>query len=334
MRVQLRNEFIQSTRWHVDSHAPLAGDASPRRYQRLTGRDGTTRILMDAPPDHCGPLTPFLKASAHLNGLGFSVPEIFAVDEEQGWILMEDLGDAIYARVLETQPSSESELYLSAIKLLAALHAHPTPVAFKPYTPKMQADLSALSFEWYHRWAIDESVHPSVIENMCELIVNLISYLGEPEVFTHRDFHAENLIWLPDRQGVRSVGLLDFQDGMRFHPAYDLISLIEDARRDVSLEIRQECTRFYCELSGMSENVLDYALSLCGAQRNLRIIGVFARLAIRDGKHQYLQLLPRVWHHLRHDLSHPSLVELKNIIISALPPPSPSVLERLRTSKI
>lgn len=329
MRQRKLEQFLELSNWQIASRLPLAGDASPRRYQRLTGQDGTTRILMDAPPEHCGTLEPFLNAAAHLTDLGFSTPTIMAVEHAAGFILMEDLGDAIYARVIEEYPSSETELYNCAIESLVTLHTYRAPTSIPPYSPKLQAELASLSLEWYSCFAINEEANPEIIHAFRDTMIGLIAGLTGPVVFTHRDFHAENLIWLPERAGVRRVGLLDFQDAMQWHPAYDLVSLLEDARRDVSNDLRQTCVQNYCDLSGAREEKMNHSLAVCGAQRNLRILGVFARLAIRDRKLGYLKLIPRVWSHLQRDLSYPALSTLKDIVTLSIPPPTDSVLAKL-----
>lgn len=329
MRPHQLEQFLELSNWQMASRLLLAGDASPRRYQRLTAQDGTTRILMDAPPERCGTLEPFLNAAAHLADLGFSTPIIMAVEPAAGFILMEDLGDAIYARVIEDNPSSETELYNCAIESLAALHTHQAPTSIPPYSPKLQAELASLSLEWYSYFAINEKANPEIIDAFHDTMAGLIAELTGPVVFTHRDFHAENLIWLPERSGIRRVGLLDFQDAMQSHPAYDLVSLVEDARRDISNHLRQTCVQNYCDLSGFCEETMNHSLAVCGAQRNLRILGVFARLAIRDRKLGYLKFIPRVWNHLQRDLSHPALNILQDIVTLSIPPPTNSVLAKL-----
>ena len=330
MRESALKRLLEQSGWQGAESRPLAGDASLRRYIRLLQRGGTSCILMDAPPENCGPQDPFISAAGHLAGLGFSAPKIFAADRDAGFILMEDLGDDIFARVAERCPETEAEMYAEAIECLASLHAAQDPGPFPPYTAEIQADLAALPFEWYCRSASGGGTDSSVLDRFLGNMRDLISGLRGPEVFSHRDFHAENLIWLPERSGVRRVGMLDFQDAVRFHPAYDLVSLLEDARRDVSEELRQKCIRLYCDLTGSGEDGLQRDLAVCGAQRNLRIVGVFARLAVRDGKLGYLNLLPRVWGHLQRDLTHPALASVAAVVNTEIPAPTNSVVSALR----
>ena len=150
-------------------------------------------------------------------------------------------------------------------------------------------------------------------------------------VLALRDFHAENLIWLPERDGAARVGLLDFQDAFAGHPAYDLVSLLEDARRDVAPEVREAMVTHYIAGSGTDAAAFRTAFATSGAQRNLRILGVFARLSMHFGKPQYVALIPRVWAHLQADLADPALADLRDFLDGVLPAPDPDRLERIRS---
>ncbi|MCY3878321.1 MAG: phosphotransferase [Rhodobacteraceae bacterium] len=329
MREQALKRLLETAGWADAVRRRLAGDASNRSFHRLCSHGGATVILMDADPRACGPLTPFIRATTHLRSLRLSAPEIIAADEIHGFLLLEDLGDALFARVAGDNPQLEEELYFAVIDLLAELRSAPSAGDFPPYSPPQQAGLAALSFEWY-RPAATSTPLPAAAENRFRRIISgLISALPGPMVFVHRDCHAENLIWLPERVGIRRVGLIDYQDAALGHPAYDLVSLLEDARRDIAAPLREASLRRYCDLTGVSAAALEQAIAICGAQRNLRIIGVFARLAIRDGKPGYLKLLPRVWAHLMHDLSQPVLAELAEFVTEYLPGPDAATLRRI-----
>ncbi|MEE3101158.1 MAG: phosphotransferase [Pseudomonadota bacterium] len=148
-----------------------------------------------------------------------------------------------------------------------------------------------------------------------------------------RDYHAENLLWLPDRAGTARVGLIDYQDALAGHPAYDLISLTEDARRDTSAGLRAATTGRYLDAAGVPAGAREgfaAAAAILAAQRNLKIVGIFARLRLRDGKPRYLDLIPRVWGHLMRDLEHPALAPLAAFVARRVPPPEPAALARLR----
>jgi aminoglycoside/choline kinase family phosphotransferase len=150
------------------------------------------------------------------------------------------------------------------------------------------------------------------------------------QVLVLRDYHAENLLWLPERGGVKSVGLLDFQDALIGHPAYDLLSLLEDARRDTSQSLQANMKHYFIKQSGVDDTAFNADYATLGAQRNLKIIGIFARLCIRDKKPHYVDMIPRVWAHLQRDLSHPKLAGLKAWVDRNMPAPSPEILARIK----
>ena len=158
----------------------------------------------------------------------------------------------------------------------------------------------------------------------------LDTYVRETPVMILRDYHAENLLWLPARQGPARAGQLDFQDAMLGHPAYDLVSLLQDARRDVSSDVAEAMVRHYCHQTNSNHSDFTTAYHLLGAQRNLRILGVFARLSLMAGKPHYIDLIPRVWAHLMHDLAHPALAPVAALIRADLPEPTPALLQRLK----
>ncbi len=330
-RQQFMQDFLEQSGWGHAASSPLAGDASPRRYRRLVDpANGASRVLMDAPPDICGPLEPFVRATGFLEGSGCCPPRIHAIDIAHGFLLLEDLGDDLVASVLRDQPELEFPIYSTAIDLLLHLRGRTPGPGFPQYSPQQQSELAGLAIEWYWAGVTGEEPEPGFIETFRTLIRDLVSGLeGEP-VFVHRDYHAENLIWLPGRAGIRRLGVLDYQDGSTGHPAYDLVSILEDARRDIPEDLQTEMVARYASLSGQKEDRLRRDMAVCGAQRNLRIVGIFARLTIRDGKPRYLDHLPRVWHYLAGNLSHPSLGELAGFVESHLPVPGPDVLSRLR----
>ena len=288
--------FIASAGWGDAEVAPLAGDASNRRYLRLHAPNtGETAVLMDAPPDKGEDVRPFIRIAQHLSDLGLSAPRILARDEDTGFLLLEDLGDALFARVLEQDIALEQPLYETATDLLAALHCHATPSDLPAYDPPLMTSLTALAFEWYLLGATGAQ-NTAARSSFCAVLEPLLTdFAAETNVLIQRDYHAENLLWLPDRDGVARVGLLDFQDAAKGHRAYDLVSLLQDARRDVPPAIEQAMLDRYIAGTGQDGTTFRTAYHLLGAQRNLRIVGVFARLCLRDGKAHYVDLLPRVW---------------------------------------
>ncbi len=318
--------FLANTDWSDAARATLAGDASNRRYLRLTRADGSTAVLMDAPPERGEDVRPFLRIADHLRSLGLSAPAILARDAGTGLLLLEDLGDALFARVLEDRPDREAQLYTAATELLADLHRHDPPPDLATYGPEVMADRAALALDWYAGGA-DAATRAAFVE----AIASDLSHLATPlDVLVQRDYHAENLLWLPDRAGIARVGLLDFQDAMKGHRAYDLVSLLQDARRDVPRETEQAMIARYLDRTGLDAAGFQAAYHALGAQRNLRILGVFARLGLRDGKPRYLHLMPRVWGYLMRDLAHPDLARMRRLVESALPAPSPRTLTAIQ----
>ncbi len=343
--------FLDRSGWGQADRNPLAGDASTRRYIRLVDGDRSA-MLMDAPAAAEAPLCPpgaspeeraelGYNATARLAGSnlvafaglsnalcerGFSAPKILAADFEHGFLVLEDLGDDLIARLLPQQ-LHEGTIYALAVDVLAAIYrstfgdhvsagGEDWPLLAYDETALMaEADLFVDWYlaqhagielsdderaEWHRLWSAAfkrlESCAPGLVL---------------------RDFHAENLLYLPDRDGEASLGLLDFQDALMGHPAYDLVSLLEDARRNVDRKLAVPLKARFVEQAGISDPAgFDAAYAVLGAQRNAKILGIFVRLAVRDGKQRYLDLLPRVARHFVGDLQHPALMEL-NLWIKA-----------------
>jgi N-acetylmuramate 1-kinase len=322
--------FLAALAWQGAKRAPLAGDASARRYERLENREtGQKAVLMDAPPDSGEMIDPFLQVARFLTAAGFSAPEIYATDRENGLILMEDLGDDLFARVCAKSPALEVPLYEAAIDALCQLHRTPPP-DLPDYSQAIYLREARLLVDWYMPPAFSDDLKAEfdgLIGAACEQISTA------QQICVLRDCHAENLLWLPDRAGVARVGQLDFQDALLGHPAYDLVSLLEDARRDTSVELRDMMIARYLDQSGLDPDSFRQAYAILGAQRNLKIVGIFARLCLRDGKPAYIDLIPRVWDHLGRDLQHPVLADLKAFIERHIPAPTPDILQRLRAAR-
>ncbi|MBL3594789.1 phosphotransferase [Rhodovulum sulfidophilum] len=321
-------DFLARAGWAEARRMSLAGDASNRRYDRLARDNGETAVLMDADPATGEDVRPFLAIARHLSSLGFSAPAILAEDSARGLLLLEDLGDDLFARLAARAPQLEEPLYAAATDLLARLHRAPLPEGLASYGPAEMAELGCLPFRWYlpgQGLAAPEDEIAAVRAGL----ETLLAEAAPASVLILRDYHAENLLWLPERDGVARVGLLDFQDARIGHPAYDLVSLLQDARRDVSPGVGARMRARYVAATGTDAAAFDRACAVAGAQRNLRIIGVFARLCLRDGKPGYLSMLPRVWGHLMRDLDHPALAGLRDTLQRLLPPPEPDRLDRI-----
>lgn len=327
-RASLRMHFLDRTGWGAARSELVAGDASNRRYDRLT-RAGETRILMDAPPDKGEEVQPFLDITAYLRHAGLSAPQVYAQDTKHGFLLIEDLGDDLFARVIKADKTCEISLYEAAVDVLLDLHAA-TPPDLPRYDARVMTDVACLAFDWYLRGAIG-SVDADARAAFAAAMRAALTPLDTTDpVLIQRDYHAENLIWLPERAGSRRVGLLDYQDAMLGHPAYDLVSVLQDTRRDVSLDLQNRMIDRYLAGSDMQKESFQEAYALLGLQRNLRILGVFARLSLAYGKPHYVDLIPRVWGHIETGLSHPAAVEIAPCIQATLPTPTPIILQSLK----
>ncbi len=325
------HDFLADSAWADAQVAPLAGDASARRYFRLKEKQLGSAVVMDAADGDVGP---FVEMTDRLRGWGLSAPEILAADPVAGFLLLEDLGDAQFARVAPQDPDIEHQLYACATDLLAHLHGLPrTADGLPPYDQATTLRESRLAVEWYHPAATGETIKAQASDTFDTLIDTACAVVQGPVVCVLRDYHAENLIWLPDRDGLARCGLLDYQDALAGHPAYDLVSLLEDARRDTSDVLRQTMIARYLTARGADPVAFRAAYATFGAQRNLKILGLFTRLWLRDGKPQYLDLLPRVWDHLQRDLRAPHLTDLRNWVADNLPAPTPQILARIKAAK-
>ncbi|WP_137700931.1 aminoglycoside phosphotransferase family protein [Marimonas lutisalis] len=328
-RETLATAFLAGTGWAAATRAPLAGDASNRRYERLSHPALGSAVLMDAPPEKGEDTRPFTRIARHLTALGLSAPRILAEDAEHGFLLLEDLGDALFARVIPETPALETPLYEAATDVLLSLHRADLPPGLAAYSPQVMTDMAALAFDWYlaHAATPDTAARAAFTSAFQPL---LDTHAADQSVLIQRDYHSENLLWLPDRAGPAGVGLLDFQDAMTGHAAYDLVSLLQDARRDVPPAIESAMIDRYIAQSGWNRDAFLAAYHLLGAQRNLRIVGVFARLCLRDGKAHYVDLIPRVWNLLQRDLDHPALAPVAGLVRAALPEPTPEILITLK----
>ncbi|MXO72399.1 aminoglycoside phosphotransferase family protein [Alteraurantiacibacter buctensis] len=290
--------FIASAGWSGAQVQPLPGDASFRRYFRLV-RDGETAMLMHAPPPHEDP-APFLHVGHWLLDQGLRAPAILAEDAAQGWVLIEDFGNDRMRDWLDLNPAAEDATYRKAVDALVTLHKCP-PGPFEPYDMTVYLREVRLFTEWFCPAAgitVDTAAHDAAWK---EVLAPLLAR-QQPGVTVLRDYHAENIMLLPDGE----QGIIDFQDALVGHVAYDLVSLLQDARRDVSEELEQDMIDRYVTKAGVDADFhADYAV--LGAQRNAKIVGIFTRLWQRDGKPRYLPMIPRVWAAMERDLAHPAL---------------------------
>ncbi len=349
-RAAARIAFIQAHGWPAEAIAPLAADASTRAYYRLTDA-GRRAVLMDAPtntesaacpPDAdaetrralgynalarlAGPDSrPFAAIASFLKGQGLGAPDILAADFDQGFLLLEDMGDALFARVA-AQGTDVTPLYEAAIDTLVHLHRADVPDGLPAgngdTVPVLSYDAVALNVEldllpeWYLTALTGNPTAPDVAAAFRAAFAPLLARIqtGRP-VLVLRDYHAENLLWRPAHDGLGRVGLLDFQDGLAGHPAYDLVSLLTDARRDVDPALAEAMRARYRAARagdpGFDPDAFDAAYAILSVQRNTKILGIFARLWRRDGKPAYLAHIPRVWAHVEAGLADPALAPVR-----------------------
>ncbi|NDW54337.1 aminoglycoside phosphotransferase family protein [Aliiroseovarius sp. PrR006] len=322
-RAQDRHLFLTATGWADAPFLPLTGDASSRRYFRAQGAHPA--ILMDAPPSTCGSMRSFVDIARYLAGLGLSAPKIYAADLQSGFLLLEDFGDDDFASLINRDASLENSLYSGAIDVIhTVLDATPAPVVTYGISEMAQAcDLAFLHYTPQSTTAMNEALG-AIEDALTPFDTTLRTSL--------RDFHAQNLHWLPKRDGTACVGLLDFQDAVNTLPSYDLVSLLRDVRRDVSDDLAGLARQAFAKRRGLDQTAFQDEFHLVAVQRNLRILGIFARLSQQMDKPHYVDLIPRVWTLLQADLHHPPLAKLRAQLNAILPEPSPAHLERLRQS--
>lgn len=346
-RETLKAAFLARHGYGEARRQPLSGDASTRVYERLFPPSGGSLIFMDQPPRAetapcppgasreerltlgfnaayrlaAGRVDAFVACARYLKSLGLSAPEVLAFDAAAGLAVLEDLGDGLYAQVIAAG-EDEAALYDAAIDALTVLHAQPAPerlVSDGVEWPLLVYDDLALvqAADLFTQWL--PRLRPAFAPDAAaltewEALWAPIRARGEAgaEVFCHRDYHAENLIWLPERAGAARVGLIDFQDAVKAHRAWDLSMLLHDARRDVSPEREAASLDRYLAAHPTLDRtrfLADY--HALGALNVARIIGIFARLVVRDGKPKYEEFLPRLWRYLDSCLADPSLAGLK-----------------------
>ena len=337
-RSERLSAFLSRHGWGNARRVPLASDASFRRYERME-QDGTRAVLMDAPPPQ-EDIRPFVALARHLRALGFGAPEVLAEDDELGALILEDLGDATFTRVLAENVGEERALYEFATDVLIELHrlapARAVPRGLDPYNHKRLLDEAMLLFDWY--FPVVMGKRASVVAQR-EFVMAWLgtAFMGLSDLsptLVLRDFHVDNLMMRESGKGIARCGLIDFQDALEGPRAYDLMSLLEDARRDVAPELARAMTERY--LAAFPD--LDRArflgdFAILAAQRHAKVIGIFTRLLVRDGKPDYLVHIPRVWRLLERRLDHPALAGVRDWLARHLPPEARAVPSRALAGK-
>jgi N-acetylmuramate 1-kinase len=341
-------QFLPTTEWSMAKRRFLEGDASFRRYERLFCHLGSA-VLMDMPARPDGPIVkhgkPYsaiahlaetisavLAINDHLAGMGLSAPRIFGADAGAGLAVIEDLGSRVYGRMMLAGEDMRDPMG-EAVKLLAYMAEQEWPAsvpvrgggvhALSAYDREAMTIEIELLVDWL--WPLIKGAKPGKSERQefLDIWAPLIDRVQPRRpVWTLRDYHSPNLMWLPERQGMQRVGLIDTQDCVIGHPAYDLVSMLQDARVDIPVAQHDELFALYCAKRGKAEfDAKDFATvyAILGAQRSTKILGIFARLSKRDGKHGYLRHIPRVSSYLERNLAHPALAQLKGWMDRHLP---------------
>jgi aminoglycoside/choline kinase family phosphotransferase len=297
-------DFLAAAGWGGIAPVGLAGDASFRRYYRLA--DGDRReVLMDAPPP-IEDVRPYVAVAGMLRGLGLSAPRIYAEDAERGFLLIEDFGDGVYTKIL-ANGADEAALYALAIDTLIALHlavAAAGPPALPPYDEARLLSEAALLVDWYAPSVLGAPLPAKAREDYLARWRAVLPLAALPTAtLVLRDYHVDNLMLLPSRPGVAGCGLLDFQDAVCGPASYDLVSLLEDARRDVPAALRVAMTeRYLAAFPDLDRGAFSRSGAILAAQRNCKILGIFTRLWRRDGKPAYLPHIARVWRLIEEEL--------------------------------
>jgi len=299
--------FLAAHGWGDARILPLAGDASFRRYFRVVDGDRQA-VLMDAPPPHEDP-RPFIAVAEYLCELGLNAPTILARDLDRGLLLIEDFGDVRLRETVDAAPHAEADYYAGVTDLLVHLHAKPAMAGLPVHGLDQWLDEVMLFTDWYCP-ALEIEGDRDAFRAAWEQVLAPVESDGLPRVTVLRDFHAENIMLVGGKDGIAHYGLLDFQDALLGHPAYDLASVLEDARRDVTPAVEAQMVDRYVAATGQGEAFRNAYWALA-AQRNTRILGVFVRLWKRDGKEGYRKFQPRMWGLLERDLQHPALVPVR-----------------------
>ena len=323
-RAGLISGFLAGAGWQDSALFWLPGDASFRRYARLT-RGSETAMLMDAPPP-LEDVRPFLAVAEHLLRLDQRAPRILARDEQAGLLLLEDFGDTTFTRAL-ADGAPEEPLYRDALDLLIGLHRHAdaSAIDLPPYDDALFLREAHLLTDWYLPAVAPEADIEAARAGLTGTLTPLLALARQvPQTLVLRDYHVDNLMLLPGTQpgnDMRGLGLLDFQDAVIGPVTYDLVSLLEDARRDVPPALAAAMlARYAAAFPQIDPAALDLSCRIMGAQRSMKIVGIFTRLSRRDGKHRYLTHIPRLWRLIARDLGHPALAPLSAWLDAAIPP--------------
>ena len=313
--------FLAAYGWADKPMSFLAGDCSNRKYYRLGVESSGFVILMDAPPPE-EKLEDFVRFSKLLAEMGLSTPEVIQSDLEHGFALIEDFGDTTYSKMLK-DPEEQEKLYTLATKTLIYLHKNFDPAKHSGL-PHFTFDLFlkelSVMRDWYYPEVYGKKMEDKIWKDFVSIWSELLTPLSAPETLVLRDFMVDNMVYLKNRTGIGACGLLDFQDAVLGRRAYDLVSLLEDARYDVPSEIQSKMKGLYMDaFPELDRKQFLEEYSVLGAQRSIKILGIFMRMFLKHGKDNYLKHIPRVWRWINQDLSHPRLEAVRNWMDQHMP---------------
>ena len=317
-RINQINVFLKSNKIETKNLIPIKNDASFRKYFRVD-----KKILMDADPNLGEGVSSFININHLLTDFRLNVPEIYSLDKENGFLLLEDLGENIFSQILNSE--NEEQLYKQAIEVLAEIYKKNleefSNFSFlEKYSIEKLQDESQLFLEWYLKKYLDIDITDTDIQDFKEIISKIFNALNTNfEKLVLRDYHVDNLILQNSKSGLKKVGILDFQDAVIGSSSYDLISIVEDVRRPISNDLKNKLIKYFIELTGYEVNQLEKELAFYSVQRNLKILGIFSRLNLRDNKPRYMLYNDNAWKYIESNLDNPTMINLKIWLRKILP---------------
>ena len=317
-RINQINDFLKSNKIETKNLIPIKNDASFRKYFRVD-----KKILMDADPNFGEDVSSFININHLLTDFRLNVPEIYSIDKENGFLLIEDLGENIFSKILNSE--NEEQLYKQAIEVLAEIYKKNleefSNFSFlEKYSIEKLQDESQLFIEWYLKKYLDIDITDTDIQDFKEIISTIFNALNTNfEKLVLRDYHVDNLILQNSKSGLKKVGILDFQDAVIGSSSYDLISIVEDVRRPISNDLKNKLIKYFIDLTGYEVNQLEKELAFYSVQRNLKILGIFSRLNLRDNKPRYMLYNDNAWKYIESNLDNPTMINLKIWLRKILP---------------
>ena len=317
-RINQINNFLKNNQIETKNLIPIKNDASFRKYFRVD-----KKILMDADPHLGEDVGSFININHVLREFKLNVPEIFTIDKENGFLLLEDLGENIFSQILNSE--NEEQLYKQAIDVLVEIYKKDLNkfsnfTFLEKYSVEKLQDESQLFIEWYLKKYLKINITDTDIKNFKDIINKIFNNLDTKfEKLVLRDYHVDNLILQKSKLGLKQVGILDFQDAVLGSSSYDLISIIEDVRRPISKDLKNILIKYFIDLTGYDSNQLEKELAFYSVQRNLKILGIFSRLNLRDNKSKYMQYNDNAWKYIESNLNNPTMSDLKVWLKKILP---------------